>query len=345
MQDPKRVNSKLVSDLKRGNGAPDFFYLMRLIECLHPENLPLGTGGGPEDESVRLGQLPSLKFAESSIASISESSRHGEDLTVLIYFFGLLGSNGPLPLEMTSLIAQRAQHLYDNSPRRFLDIINHRLITLFYRAFAKNELPVNFDYSDSQMLRLFSALTGTGIRRTDRKLLSLSVIRFLSNCNRSRDSLERALSSYFGINLKIEDFKETKRTIPPKFRMRLGNRKTSLLGVNSQIGTHFYSRSSAFCITIGPVSFDESLNFMPGRKCYEDLCEIVRIYLKTPMTFSIVMKTLSSSIRSVVLGSGYALGQSSYLKSENLQSGITQTMLCVPSFDRINFDRNKRSSV
>ncbi len=335
MQDPKRVNSKLVSDLKRGNGAPDFFYLMRLIECLHPENPPLGKGGGPEDESVRLGQLPSLKFAESSIASITESCRHGEELTVLVYFFGLLGCNGPLPLEMTSLIGQRAQHLYDNSPRRFLDIINHRLITLFYRAFSKNELPVNFDRDDSQMLRLFSALTGTGIRRTEKKLLALSVIRFLSNCNRSCDSLERALRSYFCTNLSVDDFMETNRTIPYKFRMSLGDRKTSLLGVNSQIGTHFYSRTSSFCITIGPLSFDESLNFMPGKKCYEDLCEIVRIYLKTPMSFSIVLQTQSSSIRSVVLGGGYALGQSSYLKSENLQNGLTKTVICVPPFNRL----------
>ena len=66
----------------------------------------------------------------------------------MTYFFGLLGVNGPMPLEFTDYVFQRSHNYYDQTWRRFLDIINHRFLTLFYRAWAENEQAVSFDRAD-----------------------------------------------------------------------------------------------------------------------------------------------------------------------------------------------------
>ena len=151
MQELRRLITKYSTTLKRGGSEPDFFYLVRLIENLKSQNPKIGFAKEPKDEAVRFGQMPYLNFPATTIHSITEKHDNGEDALILVYFLGLLGGNGPMPLSTTEYVYGRAKHHYDNSLRRFLDIINHRYIELFYRAFAQNELSVNFDRDKSQI--------------------------------------------------------------------------------------------------------------------------------------------------------------------------------------------------
>ena len=129
MQDLKRLIVKYSNQLKQQKGEPDFFYLMRLIELMRKDLPAVGYAKTPSEEAFRFGQMPYLNFPSTSIATISESHRHSEDVTILVYFFGLLGVNGPMPLEITDLVYSRNIHDYDSTLRRFLDLINHRLLT------------------------------------------------------------------------------------------------------------------------------------------------------------------------------------------------------------------------
>lgn len=332
MQDLKRLVARYSSRLKRGAREPDFFYLMRLIENARP-NLPkIGYAKGPESEAVRLGQLPYLRFPETSIASIEENHTHNsEELAVLVYFFGLLGVNGPMPLETTSYVCKRTYHDYDSATRRFLDIINHRLLTLFYRAFSNKELAVSFDRKDSQFEKILMALSCS----TPRKNSSLphfaikSMETFLSLRNRSADGLRKMLHLFFGHDISLNTFVEGTEVIPKEYRLKLGGIKNCTLGVDAQLGTHYLSRTKKFAITVGPMSFDKSLDFMPGHKLIEQLLEIVQLYLDRPLSFDLYLKIEVPSIKKPKLNGMFALGQSCHLVSESGDKRITTVKIDV----------------
>ena len=146
MQDLKRLIVKYSNQLKQQKGEPDFFYLMRLIELMRKDLPAVGYAKTPSEEAFRFGQMPYLNFPSTSIATISESHRHSEDVTILVYFFGLLGVNGPMPLEITDLVYSRNIHDYDSTLRRFLDLINHRLLTKVYSSISFQS-PVRLSFS------------------------------------------------------------------------------------------------------------------------------------------------------------------------------------------------------
>ena len=55
-------------------------------------------------------------------------------------FFGLFGANGPLPLHLTEYAYGRQLQAGDPSFARFADIIHHRFLGLFHRAWAQAQL-------------------------------------------------------------------------------------------------------------------------------------------------------------------------------------------------------------
>ena len=319
MQELKRLVNKYSSRLKQGKGEPDFFYLMRLIENLRSDLPRLGEAKGPENEAVRLGQMPYLRFPETSLAVIEDDHTHqNEELLLLVYFFGLLGVNGPMPLDITDYVRKRTFHDYDSATRRFLDIINHRFLTLFYKAFSENEMAVAFDRENSKLEKLMMLLTCSSKREKSSlpHFTIKSMVNFLSLKNRSADGLRHVLHNFFGEKIELKSFVEKSYVIPQEYRLRLVKSKDLRLGVNTQLGSNYLSKSKSFAITIGPISFDKSFDFMPGRKLYLQLVEIVQLYLDRPLGFDIYLKIEAPSIKMLNLNGKFALGQSCHLISK-----------------------------
>src|SRR5947199_9804372 len=68
-----------------------------------------------------------------------------------VNFMGLSSPTGVLPTPYTELIIERAQKK-DNGFRDFLDIFNHRLISLFYRAWEKYRFFVRYERHEADSL-------------------------------------------------------------------------------------------------------------------------------------------------------------------------------------------------
>jgi type VI secretion system protein ImpH len=133
-----------------------FYQTLRRIECAHPDKPRLGVSLRPVDDAVRLTQEPSLAFAPSTLASFRP--RRGNDASRLgVYFFGMFGPNGPLPLHLSEYARDRLRNSDDPTFSEFLDIFHHRMLSLFYRAWANAQPAVNFDRPDQDR---FSVYTG-----------------------------------------------------------------------------------------------------------------------------------------------------------------------------------------
>ena len=78
--------------------------------------------------------------------------------------FGLFGSGGPLPLHLTVHAMDRRRHAGDETFIDFCDLLQHRLIALYYRAWADARPQVQHDRPGQDRFGLYvGALAGFGM--------------------------------------------------------------------------------------------------------------------------------------------------------------------------------------
>ena len=300
----RRLVRALSNNLRRGISAPDFWGFVRRLEK-SGKGPRLGYARRPSEENVRFGQVPFLHFPGTDIAQIIEG-KGSVDATIITYFFGLLGVNGPMPLEFTSYVLRRSYNHFDNSWRRFLDIIHHRMHTFYYRAFAQNRQSISFDRpADDPIAGIVKSLTGLPPdTRYDRKQerLALAFARHLSFALKNRSGLEDMLRVLLKTDLEVKDFIVASYDIPVENRAVLGNRGTATLGLNLQIGRTYLSCTHKFEIRIGPVDFDYYQRLMSGLTGFDVLTQAVNLYLERPLDYGIQFVLLSRTIPAARLG-------------------------------------------
>src|SRR5690606_41413356 len=104
----------------------------------------VGRSATPSEDAVRLRQPPFLSFGPGAIAAYPPAgSEHPATLDT--YVLGLFGPNGPLPLHLTEYAIERVQNGRDTTLRAFADLFHHRLLALFYRAWADAQPVVQGD--------------------------------------------------------------------------------------------------------------------------------------------------------------------------------------------------------
>lgn len=349
MENLRKLIKSLSNHLKQGKYEPDFWGLVRLLEHSNPDLPRLGYGKLPTEENIRFGQVPYLNFPSTDIAEIFEGKTPGVDATIITYFFGLLGVNGPMPLEFTNYIFQRSHNHYDHTWRRFLDIIHHRMLTFYYRAFAMHQQSICFDRpKEDPIASSIKSLTGLppdslGYDAAQSKIVLAFAHHFGFMKNRS--SLEDMLRRLFGFNLEVKQFSPADYDIPDDSHAVLVNPKTTTLGVNMQIGRTYYSVTQRFEICIGPIDFNTYQIFMSGLSGFELLAETVNLYLDRPLDYHIGFKLLSKSIPAGRLGFDWEQGFDAAQLGYTCWIGILQEEQVILTIDasRINRKRHRES--
>ena len=168
----------LVDQFEQTPFAFDFFRAIRLLEARHPTSTRLGTSLDPREDPIRFGQTPSHAFAPSALEAFrrGQGDRPGK---MLVRFFGLFGPNGPLPSHITEYAHERQLQAHDNTFVEFCNVFHHRLLSLFYRAWAVNQKSVDFDRA-GQVTKQFSR-TRIG---PDRGFPSTSEVSLAWECHR-----------------------------------------------------------------------------------------------------------------------------------------------------------------
>jgi type VI secretion system protein ImpH len=253
----------------------DFFHALRLIEAHHPHKPRLGTARRPVDEPVRMGQTADLGFAPASIASVDLADRSGRP-RMQVRFFGLFGPNGPLPLHLTTFAHERKLHKGDETFSRFADLFHHRLLLLFYRAWAQAQPSVSLDRpQEDRFADYVGALVGVGgaeWRRRDAlpDHARLAFAGLLSRQVRNADGLAQFLTRYLARPVRVEQFVGRWMALQPAERTRLGGRgassrrrTTAQLGVSAVLGGTVFDRQHHVRIHIGPLALEAFESLLP----------------------------------------------------------------------------------
>ncbi len=126
----------------------DFFQAVRLLEKLAPARRPVGHQGTVAEEAIRFRVPASFDFPPSAIARITPPTDRRQTTEMWVNFMGLTGPSGILPRHYTEMLIRR--HIDFRGSERYvlrdwLDLFNHRLISLFYRAWEKYRFWIPFE--------------------------------------------------------------------------------------------------------------------------------------------------------------------------------------------------------
>lgn len=288
------------------------FAALRWLEQQHPDRPRLGESRRAVDDAVRLRQVPHLEFATSDVQELRLS---GEPRPVLEEFsFGLFGPNGALPLHLTEYAFERRKHFADPTFSDFVNLFQHRLIGLFYRAWANSDLACSLDRPEADRFRTYlGALIGMGTQSAWNRdsvddYAKFARVGALGPHARSAAGLETMLASYFEDRVSIRQFVGAWLDIPPETYCRLGNAATATLGVSASLGARSWQCQHRFEVIVGPLDAAEFEQFLPGAAGLKRLRDLVFGYTNGEWSFQVRLLLKSSSVPRAQLGRNARLG-------------------------------------
>lgn len=310
-----------VEEALRAPHAFGFFHLLRLVESLHREHPRIGTETRAADAPVRLGQEPHLVFAPATLAAADRRGPGGR-LRLLVRFFGLFGPNGPLPLHLTEYVRDRERNEADPTMARFADVFHHRMLELFYRAWAVSNPAVSFDRPESDRFGAYVAsLIGLGMPSLqDRDALpDLAKLHYAGHfvCqSRHPDGLEAMIRDFFRLPARIVELVGEWLRLPPSARCRLGmDPDTGTLGESAVIGAQVWSRDNRFRIVLGPLALADYERFLPRPEgeSLRRLAALVRGYAGLELAWDAHLVLRRDEVPPMRLGGPTRLGWTTWL--------------------------------
>lgn len=334
------ANCEIEEKLRREPYTFDFFQALRLLERFRPEKKSVGQFVQPEAEVAHFRAHPSLAFPASQIQE-AEWPDEGP-VRMLVNFMGMIGPEGVLPNPYTSLIIER-QREGDNTLRDFLDIFNHRIISLFYRAWRKYRVDVACERGERDLFsRNLLSLLGLGTEgMRDRQTLSDDSLIYYSGLlaqrPRSAQALQQILSDYFDVPVAIEQFSGGWYRLDRETQCRLSEENTDSgeLGFGAVVGDEMWNQQSRVRIVLGPLSLERYADFLPDGQSFKPLKSWVRFFSSEEWDFELNLILDREQVPACTLGtrgvSGPQLGWVSWVKSAPFQRDPGDTVLALES--------------
>jgi type VI secretion system protein ImpH len=335
--------SEVAEKLRREPYSFDFFQAVRLLERFLPERTSVGQFAHPETEVARFGVHPSLAFPASQIQAMNYPEDGPADMTV--NFMGLTGPQGVLPNPYTSLIIERLK-ASDYSPRDFLDIFNHRMISLFYRAWRKYRFDVAYEQGERDLFsRHLLSLLGLGTEGLrDRQAVSDDSLIYyaglLAQRPRSAQALQQILADYFDVPVAIEQFAGAWYRLEPETQCRLseGSSESGELGFGAVVGDEVWNQQSKVRVVLGPLSLERYADFLPQGQSWQPLGAWVQLYSNDEWDFEVKLILERQQVPACTLGaegaSGPQLGWVSWVKSAPFGRDPDDTVLALEKAQR-----------
>jgi type VI secretion system protein ImpH len=218
----------------------------------------------------------------------------GRQAEMTVNFMGLAGSHGVLDTPTTELVLERAWR-NDKTLRDFLDIFNHRLVSLLYRIRKHHRVGLGFTTpGQDQISRYLYSIIGLGtpglqgrMQVRDRALLHYAGI--LAQRPRSLVGLERILRDYFQVEVKGRQFQGAWCELEESQWTAIGRSgRNQRLGHDTVVvGTRVWDQHAGFEVQLGPLTLKQFISFLPTGWRFGVLCDLIRFYVQNEFSFSI----------------------------------------------------------
>lgn len=316
MRDPL----SLLSALEAHPARFDFYGALRQLECAFPDLPRIGQAARPADEAVRFGQHPSLAFEPALLASFQRGGKGAPRL--LLNFFGLMGANGPLPTHLTEYIRDRQRNFNDPTLAAFCDVFHHRMISLFYRAWATAQPAVSLDRPGAdRFAQYLGSLIGIGMpslqgRDSVPDVAKLHFAGRLGPQTRNAEGLAALLSDYLGVPVRVEQFVGHWMTLPTDGLCALRSGPDApVLGHTTVMGKKVWNTQHKFRLLIGPLDLAQTRRLLPGGDSLQRVRDWVRQYVGLAMDWDVNLIVKKEQLPGLRLGSA-PLGWTSWLSSQ-----------------------------
>lgn len=312
----------------------DFYTVLRLVDAAVPGATPLGRALRPQTEPLRLTQHASLAFAPASLHDYKPGVASGGLGRLSINNFGLFGPNGALPQHLTEYVQDRILHYRDETMARFCDIFQHRMILLFYRAWADCQAANSLDQPERDSFGRYAAsLIGLGqpsLKNRDSvpDHMKLHHAGHLARQTRNVEGLVRPLAALLRIPVALREYclqwlklapEDQTRLLPvtlagkgSKHRVELGL-ATSRLGQGAIAGGRVPDVQHKFRLILGAMPFREFERYLPGGVRFQQVRDWVRNYLGVELAWDARLVLVKEEVPEARLGIYGQLGWTSWL--------------------------------
>jgi len=326
----------------------DFFHVVRAIQAARRDLPLIGTSKSPQDDPLRFGQRPSLAFPPSTLDEMIA----GETPKLYVNFFGLFGPNGPLPLHLTQYALRRQLGQEGNDSRRtispsdgrppetaprgvkdtslgdFLDVFHHRLLSLFFRAWASCQPAVDLDRGDHQRFLFFlGAFFGEsvfdlsddafGVAETIPLSAKIFYAGHFAASARNAESLESILTGYFGIKTVVCEFVGCWFDLPPEDQSTLGQSpEFGALGQGLIVGSKTWDAHLGFRVRMGPMGFEDYSGLLPTETGFGRLKSWIVNYCGLELYWDVQLLLRAAEVPKTQLGRAGKLGWTTWLKTK-----------------------------
>jgi type VI secretion system protein ImpH len=319
----------------------EFFQAVRLMHKLYPERGAVGRDTDPSREVVRFRSDISFAFPPGDIRTIEVPEGDGpEEMTVNFMGIASPGSFGSLPTPYAEEL-RRLEREKNPAMREFFDLFNHRLVSLFYRAWERSRVAVLFELgvenAFESALRAVIGMEGPALRGRmpfdDRALLSRAGL--LSMRPISASAIESLVESLFEIPASTVQFVAGWYDIERSDRSRLGAANSSL-GVDLNVGERICLSQPHFRLRIGPMDWDRYQSFMPDTDDFRALSATLQLAVGVELEFDIQPVLEAGNAPELRLERApqqpSRLGWSTWLTSEKIERDVDDAVFA-PSFE------------
>jgi len=314
----------------------EFFQAVCLLQRFLPDKVGVGEFVPPSAEVVRFKAHSTLAFPASEIQGLRWPEKGPAQMEV--NFMGLTGPEGVLPLNYTAFLAERAR-AGDSSVGDFFDTFNHRIISLFFRAWAKHRFWIGYEHVEqdhfSHHLLDLIGLGTPGLQNRqavpDESLLYYAGL--LAQHPRSAAALEQILNDYFDVPVEVEQFAGGWYRLDTNTQTCLESRSgySEQLGVGAVVGDEVWDQTARVRIKLGPLSLAQYKKFLPTGSAFEPLRVLTRFYSNDEFDFEIQLILKRDEVPRCELGAeaenAPTLGWTTWGKTKEMTKDVADTIL------------------
>jgi type VI secretion system protein ImpH len=300
----------------------DFFAAVRQLQAVFADQPRVGHSLSPTQDPVRFAQNPALDFAPSTLEALQlNPTDPSRPPTLFSRHFGVFGPNGPLPLCLTEFARDRIFHHGDKTFAAFCNVFHHRLLSMFFRAWADANKAVDLDRpADSSWISYVGSLIGLGgdafwNRDSVPDRAKLYFAGRFAQQTRNAEGLAAIVRDFFGVKTELRPFVGRWLNLPFEYQCRIGSSPDCCsLGRNAIVGSRVWASQLHFRLRLGPMHFPDLERLLPGKGSFRRLRDFVKLYTGEQFTWDVQMVLDRREVPAIQLGRAGRLGWTSWLK-------------------------------